>query len=105
MKYQRIVFRRESNREVEDFELKTVTFGVNCASFLTIWTLLQLSDDGGSEWPLVFEILREMMNVDDALARAHNVSGAIEAREQPRSALSTAEFSMRKWTSNGRRIL
>ena len=40
---------KESDREVEDFELKTVTVGVNCAPFLAIRTLLQLADDGGSE--------------------------------------------------------
>ena len=57
------------------------------------------------EWSLASEILWEMMYVDDALAGAHIVSGAIEARKQLRSALSSAGFSMRKWTSNDRRII
>ena len=105
MKYQRIVFREESNREVEDFELKTVTFGVNCAPFLAMWTLLQLADDGGYEWLLASEILREMMYVDYALAGALDFSGTIDGRDKLRSALSSAGFSMREWTSNDRRIL
>ena len=93
MKYQQIVFRRESNREV-DFELKTVTFGINCAPFLAIRTLLQLVDDSGSEWLLASEILWKMMYVDDALAGLHKVSEAIEIRDQLRSALFSAGFAV-----------
>ena len=105
VKYQRKVFREGSDGELEDYELKAVTFGVNCAPFLAMQALLQLTDDRDPEWLLTSVILRGMMYVDHALAGAHNVSGAIEAPEQLRSALSSAGISMRKWTSNNRRIL
>lgn len=97
---QRLVFRKDSCSGVQDFELKTVAFGVNCASYLAIKTLLQFADDCEPKWPLASRILREMMNVDDALVGA--VSRVLEARNQLRLALSSAGFSMRKWTSNDR---
>ncbi|XP_075151025.1 uncharacterized protein LOC142225133 [Haematobia irritans] len=104
-KFQRIVFRTDPRADVQDFEMKTVTFGLNCAPFLAIRTLLQLASEIEKELPLAAKILRHMMYVDDALAGAHEVSLAIKARDQLISALSSAGFSMRKWTSNDERIL
>ncbi|XP_065356083.1 uncharacterized protein LOC135950472 [Calliphora vicina] len=104
-KLQRIVFRRKSNEDLKEYELKTVTFGVNCAPFLAIRTLLQLAEDVEDKWPLASKILRHMMYVDDALAGAHEISLAVKARDQLILALSSAGFSMRKWTSNNERIL
>ncbi|XP_075162957.1 uncharacterized protein LOC142235581 [Haematobia irritans] len=42
---QRILFRDSPQNIIQDYELQTVTFGVNCAPFLAIRTLLQLADD------------------------------------------------------------
>ncbi|XP_059223171.1 uncharacterized protein LOC131996976 [Stomoxys calcitrans] len=104
-RFQRIVFRKDPKAVLKDFELKTVTFGVNCAPFLAIRTLLQLASDVEKELPLAAKILRHMMYVDDALAGAHEVTLAIAARDQLIQALSSAGFSMRKWTANDEKIL
>ncbi|XP_075162598.1 uncharacterized protein LOC142235215 [Haematobia irritans] len=104
-RFQRIVLRQEPSQDIQDFEIKTVTFGVNCAPFLAIRSLLQLASEVEDEYPLATKILREMMYVDDVLAGAHNLDLALHAREQLRSALSSAGFSLRKWTANDERIL
>ncbi|XP_075162763.1 uncharacterized protein LOC142235394 [Haematobia irritans] len=104
-RFQRIIFRTDQKFSVQDFELKTVTFGINCAPFLAIRSLLQLANDVENDLPLAARILRNMMYVDDALAGAHELSLAIDARNQLIAALSSAGFSMRKWTSNDERIL
>ncbi|XP_075162761.1 uncharacterized protein LOC142235393 [Haematobia irritans] len=104
-RFQRIVFRRDPNMDIQDFELKTVTFGVNCAPFLAIRSLLQLASDVECELPFASKILRHMMYADDALAGAHELEVAIEARNQLIAALSSAGFTMRKWTANDDRIL
>ncbi|XP_073831801.1 uncharacterized protein [Musca autumnalis] len=104
-RFQRIVFRKDPKADLQDFELRTVTFGVNCAPFLAIRTLLQLASDVENELPLAAKILRRMMYVDDALAGAHELELAIRARDQLIQALSSAGFRMRKWTSNDERIL
>ncbi|XP_065372164.1 uncharacterized protein LOC135964036 [Calliphora vicina] len=103
--FQRIVFRRNPQDDLKDYELKTVTFGINCAPFSAIRTLHQLADDVEEKWPLASKILRDMMYVDDALVGAHDVIMAIKARDQIIAALLSAGFSMRKWTSNNEKIL
>ncbi|XP_075150584.1 uncharacterized protein LOC142224687 [Haematobia irritans] len=85
--------------------MKTVTFGVNCAPSLAIRSLLQLASEVDKEFPLATKILREMMYVDEVLARAHDLDLALQAREQLRSALASAGFSLRKWTANDEKIL
>ncbi|XP_073823930.1 uncharacterized protein [Musca autumnalis] len=104
-RFQRLVFRTDPKASLKNFELKTVTFGVNCAPFLAIRTLLQLASDVEKDLPLAAKILRRMMYVDDALAGAHELEVAIEARDQLVCALTSAGFSMRKWTSNEEQIL
>ncbi|XP_065357232.1 uncharacterized protein LOC135951499 [Calliphora vicina] len=69
--YQRILFRSNPNQPICDYELKTVTFGVNCAPYLAIRTLLQLADDVQSTYPIASSILRNSMYVDDVLAGTH----------------------------------
>ncbi|XP_073841417.1 uncharacterized protein [Musca autumnalis] len=62
-KYQRILFRPTPEDEIADYQLKTVTFGVNCA----LRTLLKLADDEEYRFPVGSKILRDNMYVDDAL--------------------------------------
>ncbi|XP_061386429.1 uncharacterized protein LOC133321354, partial [Musca vetustissima] len=102
---QRIVFRDSITKQVQDYELQTVTFGVNCAPYLAIRTLLQLADDSENEFPLAAHILRKCMYVDDVLAGAHDLETALAARDQLIIALSSAKFELRKWTANDKTIL
>ncbi|XP_075150682.1 uncharacterized protein LOC142224782 [Haematobia irritans] len=102
---QSILFRQDPKGPIFDYELRTVTFGVNCAPYLAIRTMLQLAEDVEKLYPLASNILRNGMYVDDALAGAHTISDAIEARRQLISALGSAGFTMGKWTSNSKEIL
>ncbi|XP_050340495.1 uncharacterized protein LOC126766847 [Bactrocera neohumeralis] len=104
-KYQRIVFRNHPTEQTNLFELKTVTFGINCAPYLAIRTLLQLADDVESSLPVASNILRKCMYVDDVLAGGHSIEAAIKARNEIRTALESAGFPLRKWTANCGRIL
>ncbi|XP_075155891.1 uncharacterized protein LOC142229231 [Haematobia irritans] len=89
--FQRVLFRRNPNESVQDYQLDTVTFGVNCAPFLAIRTLLQLADDIRETFPLACNILRNAMYVDDALVGAHSIPEAMESKEQLVSALNSAD--------------
>ncbi|XP_065356196.1 uncharacterized protein LOC135950589 [Calliphora vicina] len=103
--YQRIIFRKTPNVEPQDFELKTVTFGVNCAPYLAIRTLLELAKICESQYPEVSNILRNYMYVDDVLAGSHELSHAISARDNLNRVLNSAGFSLRKWISNDKTLL
>ncbi|XP_075158044.1 uncharacterized protein LOC142231314 [Haematobia irritans] len=103
--FQRILYRENPDSPVQDFELETVTFGVNCAPYLAIRTLLQLADDVQSTFPLASDILRNSMYVDDALVGAHTLYEAKQAMGQLVNALGSAGFTMRKWTANSRELI
>ncbi|XP_070139963.1 uncharacterized protein [Drosophila kikkawai] len=100
----RILF-RNGQGDISDFELQTVTFGVNCAPFLALRTLQQLSDDVNAQYPRASDIISNYMYVDDVLAGAHTEAEAILAIRELQAALDSAGFPLRKWTSNERALL
>nr|XP_041632328.1 uncharacterized protein LOC121502696 [Drosophila kikkawai] len=100
----RILF-RNGQGDISDFELQTVTFGVNCAPFLALRTLQQLSDDVNAQYPRASHIISNYMYVDDVLAGAHTEAEAILAIRELQAALDSAGFPLRKWTSNERALL
>ncbi|XP_070074086.1 uncharacterized protein [Drosophila takahashii] len=102
--FQRILF-RDKEGDIRDFELKTVTFGVNCAPFLAIRVLQQLAEDVQGAFPKASHILQQHMYVDDVLAGANSISEAHSSIQELQAALSSAGFPLRKWTSNHMSIL
>ncbi|XP_059221362.1 uncharacterized protein LOC131995991 [Stomoxys calcitrans] len=103
--YQRILFRPDPKGPVKDFELKTVTFGLNCAPFLAIRTLLQLASDSESEFPDVAETLRKETYVDDILSGGFSIEDTIRAQENLSSVLKHAGFPLVKMTANNPKLL
>ncbi|XP_043065496.1 uncharacterized protein LOC122320916 [Drosophila ficusphila] len=102
--FQRILFRNKDG-EVNDFELKAVTFGVNCAPFLALRVLQQLADDVEKDFPTASNIIRHFMYVDDVLAGTTSIQEARLAISELRHAFSSARFPLRKWTANQKSIL
>ena len=98
--YQKILFRRTDNGPIEDFELATVTFGVNCAPYLAIRTLLQLAEDTKDKNPLSSAILKNETYVDDILSGGHSIASAQEAQKQLIKTLNSAGFPLKKITAN-----
>ncbi|XP_051864261.1 uncharacterized protein LOC127566283 [Drosophila albomicans] len=92
--FQRILF-RTSDGEIRDFELNTVTFGVNCAPFLALRVLQQLADDIRLEYPLASRVISNNMYVDDVLAGTHTREEAIRTIAELCAALDSAGFPLR----------
>jgi len=99
-KFQRILFRNGPGEPIQDYELKTVTFGVNCAPYLAIRTLLQLATDSEGHSPIAASILRHETYVDDVLSGGHSLEEALEGQTQLISTLQSAGFPLKKMTSN-----
>src|SRR5580765_408216 len=64
---QRIVWRRDSTELIREYRLNTVTYGLACAPFLAIRSLLQLANDEEDRYPLGAAALRRNVYVDDIL--------------------------------------
>ncbi|XP_055859309.1 uncharacterized protein LOC129921489 [Episyrphus balteatus] len=84
--YQRILFRPNGDQKVVDYNLNTVTFGVNCAPYLAIRTLHQLSSDVENSFPL-------------------DILSARRAQTELITALRSAGFYLRKWAANDSELL
>ncbi|XP_075167690.1 uncharacterized protein LOC142239810 [Haematobia irritans] len=103
--FQRIMYRTSPEEEMQEFQLTTVTFGVNCAPYLALRTLLKLAEDEEHRFPVGAKILRESMYVDDALVGVHSIPDGLEARNELTEILKSGGFHLRKWTSNCKEIL
>ncbi|XP_075162789.1 uncharacterized protein LOC142235422 [Haematobia irritans] len=76
--YQRILFRPNSDEAIKTFELKTVTFGINCAPFLAIRTLKQLGSDCEISSQKAADLLNNEIYVDDVLSGGYRLEEAKE---------------------------
>ncbi|XP_075163011.1 uncharacterized protein LOC142235633 [Haematobia irritans] len=103
--FQRIAFRENPTDSIKSYELKTVTFGVNCAPFLAIRTLQQLSYDCNIDSPLSSKILREEVYVDDILSGGHTLQEAKNKQIELISTLKSAAFPLKKIAANAKFLL
>lgn len=103
--FQRILFRNSPTDAIQDFSLKTVTFGVNCAPYLAIRTLLHLSDDGKTTHPTAASILKDQIYVDDVLSGGHSLVEAKSYLLELIDLLNSAGFPLKKLTANHTQLL
>ena len=103
--FQRILFRPDSDSDVKEYQLNTVTFGVNCAPYLAIRTMLKIAEDYKESHPIASKIIVHNMYVDDILAGFHTTDDALAAKTELISVFQLAGFELRKWTSNKKMIL
>ncbi|XP_075163072.1 uncharacterized protein LOC142235697 [Haematobia irritans] len=103
--YQRIVYQRSPDSPVKDYQLKTVTFGLNCAPYLAIRSLLQLASDCEQQFPKVASILRNETYVDDILSGGYSIAETKQLQCQLISTLSSAGFPLKKITANDPQLL
>lgn len=103
--YQRILFRESVSDTVKDYALKTVTFGVNCAPYLAIRTLLQLSEDNIQSYPVAAAILKDQTYVDDILSGGHSLEEARTALFELKYVLESAGFPLKKIMANNTKLL
>ncbi|XP_075157883.1 uncharacterized protein LOC142231149 [Haematobia irritans] len=103
--FQRILFRNSQSESILDYALKTVTFGVNCAPYLAIRTLIQLSEDAKHTHPTASSILRDQIYVDDVLSGGHSLAETKYYLIQLVDLLDSAGFPLKKLTANHPEIL
>jgi hypothetical protein len=103
-KFQRILW-RNTKREVDTYQLNTVTFGLSAAPYLAIRCLKQLTDDEGHRYPRTAAVLQRDFCVDDVLTGADTKVEARALRTELRELLISAGLNIQKWASNNRELL
>ncbi|XP_050597872.1 uncharacterized protein LOC126925909 [Bombus affinis] len=103
-KYQLILW-RNSNGEVETYQLNTVTFGLSTAPYLALRCLKQLAEDEGHRFPRASSVVQRDFYVDDALTGADIKEELISVRHEITDLLRSAGLNIREWASNDKDIL
>lgn len=104
-KFQKFVWRRNSNEPIKDYCLTTVTFGTASAPFTAVRTLHQLANDKKEQFPVAATILLNGSYVDDLHHGADSEEMLKEGRNELLEMLKCASFQARKFASNSKDII
>ncbi|XP_015125567.1 uncharacterized protein LOC107047323 [Diachasma alloeum] len=83
----------------------TVTYGLACAPYLAIKSMLQLVEDEGEKFPLARELIIKGRYVDDVFGGADTIREAQEKAHQVNLLCMTGGFPLRKWRCNDVEVL
>ncbi|XP_017794319.1 PREDICTED: uncharacterized protein LOC108575898 [Habropoda laboriosa] len=104
-RFQRILWRANTNDSIHTFELNTVTYGTASAPFLATRVLRQIGLDHAQSFPTASRTIVNDFYVDDLLTGCETISEAIELRRDLTRILEQAGFSLIKWASNNSNAL
>lgn len=104
LKFQRILWVDQTNH-LRTYELTTVTYGLSCAPFLALRTLLQLVEDEGNKYPRAIAPLTKGRYVDDIFGGADSLDDTLQIIEQLNQLCRAGGFRLQKWISNHPAIL
>lgn len=98
-KLQRILWKFNTEQEIETYELLTVTYGEACSAFLAIRSLQQAALDLQQQHPEAAEIIRDFY-VDDLLTGSDDIDQLARINGELIAILKSAGFELHKWKSN-----
>lgn len=98
--FQRLLWRTESNKPIEIYRLRKVTFGTSSASYLAVRALQQLATDEAEGCPLLQKTIKQDFYMDDLITGANSYEDAIELKNSLTHCLLKGGFKLRKWASN-----
>lgn len=103
-KFQKILWWDKEN-QVQSYFLTTVTYGLTCAPFLALRTVLQLIQDEGNRFPKAITPLTKGRYVDDIFGGADTISETQEVISQVIQICMAGGFTLQKWRSNCHQLL
>ncbi|XP_051169750.1 uncharacterized protein LOC127287070 [Leptopilina boulardi] len=103
-KFQKILWRKNSDEPVKTFQLKTVTYGTSAAPFLAIRCLKELAKDEGSHHPKAAEVLENDFYVDDLVTGAESIEEAQELKHDLQQLTERGGLHLCKWRSNKQEV-
>ncbi|XP_074099028.1 uncharacterized protein LOC141527441 [Cotesia typhae] len=95
-KTQRDIF----DNEVQEYQLKTVTYGTRSAPYLACRTLFQLVEDEKESYPLAVDSILKGSYVDDISGGADSIDHLNTIAQQLNSMCASACLPLDKWKSN-----
>lgn len=102
---QRVLWRDDISRDVQTYELTTVTYGTSAAPYLATRSLNYLAELYAKEYPIGARCIARDFYVDDLLSGANTLEQAMGARDEITKILERGLLSLDKWSSNERILL
>ncbi|CAB0004530.1 unnamed protein product [Nesidiocoris tenuis] len=91
----RIIWRNSSDDPIQDYRLKTVTYGTASAPYLACRVLQELADEGRNSHPIASTLILTRTYVDDINGGGDTIPEALQARDELVDLLSSAQFELR----------
>ncbi|XP_018407562.1 PREDICTED: uncharacterized protein LOC108783489 [Cyphomyrmex costatus] len=101
---QRILWRSNSNEEIQIFRLNTLTYGTSSAPFLAVRCLKELAIQEADTHPTAAKVLQCDFYMDDLLTGTHTVEEACRLQQELMELLQRGKFNLRKWRSNNTKV-
>lgn len=103
--FQHTFWRDSSTDSLQEFQLCTITYGLNCAPYLAIRCLHELDAQDGHRFPLAKGVLTQAAYVDDIVIGADTEEMLLRRREDIVGLLRSGACTLSKWTSNSAAVL
>lgn len=103
--YQRILWRNDSNTNIQVYRLNTVTYGTVPASYLATGCLQLLAETTRENYPHITSIMNCDFYMDDLLTGAATVEEVIKIRDDLITVMNSAGLTLRKWSSNNANLI
>jgi hypothetical protein len=103
--FQRIVWREDPKKPIEDYRLLTVTYETAAASYLATRCLQQLAYEEKETFPAAATVVLQDSFVDDLISGVHSQEEALELQKQLLGLLENGGFQLRKWSSSNPAVL
>ncbi|XP_048489043.1 uncharacterized protein LOC125491356 isoform X1 [Plutella xylostella] len=97
---QNILWRETPEENIKVIQLKTVTYGLKCSSFLATRSLIELADMYEEDYPLGAFALKHNAYVDDINTGCNDIEELKETKRQLCELLQKGGFELHKWCSN-----
>lgn len=99
-KYQKILFRFNTDGPVRVFQIHRVIYGQAAAPYLSVKAMQQCAIDYAANFPLGAKALLEAFYVDDGLLGADSPEEAIQLATELNQMMLKGHFELAKWASN-----
>jgi Pao retrotransposon peptidase/Family of unknown function (DUF5641)/Integrase zinc binding domain len=104
-KYQRILWRFDKTKPVQEYQLTTVTYGTASAPFLAIRTMQKLAEDEAKNYPAAAALLKKDFYVDDLMSGSDSAESAQKTISEIIEIFQKGKMVIRKWATNCPEVL
>jgi len=104
-KFQHVLWRASPRDALCEYELNTVTYGINCAPFLALRVLQTIAATDCENCESVRNALLRQTYVDDICTGADSVAEVLVLQSNLTQILKKSGFELKKWSSNTPAVL